>query len=139
MLLCNVARAGGREPENVDKESLVRVARVKGQQAVVDVLLGALALDADGDEPAGVVRVVADLLPQRLVVVVAVVDDDAPLAGDVLGTLGLDVLDGGRADHALGPGPVGLVVRAGALGRAGVEGVVPFRLAVAHLVDEVLA
>ena len=35
----DVARASGRQLVNVDKETLVRIARIERQHAVVDVLL----------------------------------------------------------------------------------------------------
>ena len=119
-----MAAAGGRQPVDVDEEALVRVARVVGEHAMVNVLLGALALVAGGQRAARGVRVQARLQPRRLGVVVHVVNDDAPLAGHVLGAARLGVGHVTGADVAGRAGPVGHVVRTLALGGARVEAVV---------------
>ena len=119
-----MAAAGGRQPVDVDEEALVRVARVVGEHAVVDVLLGALALVAGRQGATRGVRVQARLQPRRLRVVVDVVDDHPPFAGHVLGAARLAVNDVTGADVAGRAGPVGHVVRAVALRGARVEGVV---------------
>lgn len=119
-----MAAAGGRQPVDVDEEALVRVARVVGEHAVVDVLLGALALVAGRQRAAGRVGVQARLEARRLRVVVDVVDDDAPLAGHVARAARLGVGHVAGADVAGRAGPVRHVVRTGALGGARVVAVV---------------
>ena len=134
-----MAAAGGRQPVDVDEEALVRVARVVREHAVVDVLLGALALIAGRQRAAGGLRVLARLQPGRLRVVVDVVDDDAPLAGHVLGTTRLRVGHVTGADVAGRAGPVGDVERTVALGRARVVAVVEGGLLLgAQTVDQIV-
>ena len=137
----------GGELVGVDEESPVGIAGVKGDHAVVDVLLGALGVVAGGQETAGGVRGEAGLQPGGLgVVVVAVavllggvLKDDAPVALHIDGAADAGVVDLGGAEVALGAGPVGDVVGAGALGGAGVVAVVEGVLLVASdVLDEVV-
>lgn len=105
----DVARAGGRQLERVDEETLVRVARVEGEHAVVHVLLQALAAVARGQSAAGGLGEQARLDAVGLRVVGHVLDDHTPLTVDVLGAEGPGVLDVARADEALSANPVALV------------------------------
>ena len=106
---------------------------------MVNVLLRALALNANRDKPACVVRVVANLFPQSLVIVVTIVDNDPPFASNVLSSLWLNVLHSGWANHSFRASPVSFVIRAGAFGCSCVERVVPFGLTVTYLVNKVFS
>ena len=119
-----MAAAGGRQTVDVDKQTLVRVTRVIGEHAVVDVLLRTLALVAGSQGAAGGLRMHARLQPSRLGIVVDLVDDHSPLACHVLGAPRLTVPDVTGTDVARRSGPVGDVIRRLALGGARVEAVV---------------
>lgn len=131
-LLGDMARAGRWQLVGVDEESPVWVARVDGDHAVVDVLLGALALVAGGEEPAGRVWGLARLQAGGLGVVVVsvsvllgdVLQDDPPVALDIDGAPDLGVPNVRGAEVALGSNPVGGVIGGGALGGTSVVAVV---------------
>ena len=106
-----MARAGRRQLEGVDEQTLVRFARVEGQHAVVNVLLEALAEVAWRQGTTGSFWEQAGLDTLSLVVLGPgdFLDDDAPLSGNVLGAQWSGVLDVGRADESLSADPVTLV------------------------------
>lgn len=105
----DVARAGRFQLVRVDEESLVGVAWIKGQHAVVDVLLKAFAVVARRQSAAGGFGEQAGFDALCLRVVGHVLDDDTPFAIDVLGAKGTGVLDVGRADESFSADPVALV------------------------------
>lgn len=104
-----MARAGRRQLEGVDEQTLVGVTRIEGEHPVVDVLLDALALVARGQGAASGFGEQAALNALGLGVVSDVLDNNAPFAVDVLGAEGAGVLDVARADEAFAANPVALV------------------------------
>ena len=113
-----MTRASGRQLVDVDKETLVRIARVEGQHAMVDVLLQAGALVARGQGAARSAGEEAGLDALGLRVVGDVLHDDAPFSFDVLGAHRSRVQHLRWADEALGTDPVGFLERV-----AGVAGI----------------
>lgn len=107
----DAARAGRRQLVDVDEQALVRVARIEREHPVIHVLLDALALVARGQRTARSPREQARLDALGLRVVRHVLDNDAPLAVDVLGAHGASVQDLARADVAFTADPVALVER----------------------------
>ena len=107
----DVAGAGRGQLVGVDEETLVRVARVEGEHAMVDVLLQALAVVARSQGAASGAGEQAALDPLGLGVgrPGLSLNDDAPFAFGVLGAEGADVADVGRADEAFTADPVALV------------------------------
>jgi hypothetical protein len=114
-----VTRAGRGQLVDVDEEALVRIARVEGQHAVVDVFLDALALVARCQGAARSAREQTGLHSLGLRVVGHVLDDNTPFSLDVDGAHRSGVQHLGRADVALTADPVALLER-----RAVVVGVV---------------
>jgi len=107
-----VTGAGRGHFEFVDEEASPRVARIERQQAVVDVLLEALAAVAGIDGAARTAGLEARLQPLRLRHTADVLDDDAPLAAHVGGAHRPAVDDARRADEAVaGADPLGPIVR----------------------------
>jgi hypothetical protein len=100
-----VAGAGRGELEALNGEGKVLVISVIDQEAVVDGLLEALGLIAFRDERAGRTGCCAVLdassLAEGLVVGLDIVHNNPPLAKNIDGATGLDVLDVGRAEVGL--------------------------------------
>jgi len=145
--LGDVARASAGELVGIDEEAAVRITGVEGDHAVVDVLLGALALITRGEKAASGVGVLARFETGGLGVVVVtvavflgnVLEDDTPVAFNVDGATDLGVIDIGRAEIAFGSDPVGSVIGRASLRGAGVvfvlEGVL---LIFGNVIDEIV-
>jgi len=123
-----VTGTGTGELVGVNEESSVGVTGVDREHPVVDILLGALALVAGGEESAGIVRVEASLEPGSLGVVVLsvsvsfgdVLQDDPPVALDVHGPGDLGIVNVGGAQVALRSDPVAGIILRGSLGSTSV-------------------
>lgn len=131
-LLGDVAGAGRGELVGIDEESSVGITGIDRHHPVVDVLLGALALVAGGEETAGGVGGLAGFQSGSLGVVVVTVavilgdmlEDDSPVSLNIDGPADLGVVDVGRTKVTLRSDPVGGVVGRGTLGGSGVVVVV---------------
>jgi len=132
----------------VNEESSVGVTWINREHSVVDVLLGALALVAWGEESAGAVGVEAGLQPGGLSVVVVaisvafgdVLEDDSPVAFHVHGTGDLGIVDVRGAQVALGANPVGSIVLGRSLRGTGVVLVIKgVLLVLGDMFDEVIS
>ena len=104
-----MARASWWQLVGVDEETLVGIARVEWEHAVVDVLLEALAVVARGQSAASGFGEQAGLDALGLSVVSDFLDDDAPFAVDVLGADRAGVSDAAGADETFTADPVALV------------------------------
>ena len=104
-----MARTGRREFENVNKKTLVCVAGVEGEHAVVDVLLNAFALIARSQSAARSASEEASLDALGLGVISDILDDDAPFTIDVLSANWASVEDVTGANVTLSADPVALL------------------------------
>ena len=105
----NVTRTSRRELVGIDEESLVSIARIEGEQATVDILLNALTVVARGQSAARSAGEKTSFDAFGLSVIGYILDNDAPLAFDVLGTDGTSVENLARADISITADPVALV------------------------------
>ena len=132
--LRDVTRTSGWQLVDVDEEAFVRIARVEGQHAVVDVLLETGTLVAGGQRAARSAGEEAGLDALRLRVVGHVLHDDTPLSFDVLGAHRSGVQHFRRTDVAFGADPVGFFERA-----ARVAGIMELALlGGGHSVDQIV-
>ena len=104
-----MARASGRQLVDVDKETLVRITRVEGEHAVVDVLLQTGALVARSQSATSSTDKQTGLDTLSLSVVGDILDDDSPFSSNVLGTQGTSIGNIRWADKSLTTDPVALV------------------------------
>ena len=105
----NVARAGRWQLVDVDEETPLRIARVEGEHAVVDVLLDAGAAIARSQCAASGFGEQTGLDALGLRVVMDVLDDNSPFAQDVGGADWAGVFDVAGADETFTADPVALV------------------------------
>lgn len=110
-MLRDVTGACRRKLVDVDEETLLRIARIEGEHAMVYVLLDALAAVARSQSPAGRSSVEAGFNTLGLCVVVDVLDDDAPLSVHIAGADRASVEHVTGTDVALISNPVALIER----------------------------
>jgi len=119
----DVARTSRWQLVDVDEETLVRIAWVEGEHAVVDILLKAGALIARSQGAASGSSKQAGLDALGLSIVSDVLNDDSPFSIDVLSAQGTSVGDIRWADKSLTSNPVAFVELL-----AVIEGIVEFLL-----------
>lgn len=105
----DVARASRWKLVGVDEETLVRVAWVEGEHAVVDVLLQAFAAVARSQGTARGFREQARFNTLGLGVVGHILNDHTPFTIDVLGADWASVFDIAGADETFTTNPVTLI------------------------------
>jgi hypothetical protein len=119
----DVARTSRWQLVDVDEETLVRIAWVKGEHAVVHVLLQAGAFVARSQGTARGSSKQAGLDALGLSIVSDVLNDDSPFSIDVLSTQGTSIGNIRWADISLTSNPVAFVELL-----AVIEGIVKFLL-----------